>query len=171
MIAPLLPFLILAALGFAISLVAHLLALAGVGLPSNEARVALLIGIFVVLAPTMLISWKFNPGRRLHLSWKQMLSGCPDWMRYAAYGLFAYAVLNFFLMMGKLPPRNGISPASVRLFSSYCMLFYGLSFCTLYTFYRKPPQLSAIQCPNGHPIAPSDHFCPICGKTIPTVSA
>lgn len=168
---PLLPFLVLAGLGFAISLIAHLLALAGVGLPSNAARAALLIGAFVVWAPAMQIAWKINPGRRLHLTWKQMLSGCPDWMRYGVYGLFAYAVLNFLLMMGKLPPRNGITPASVRLFSGYCMLFYGLAFCTLHTFYRKLPQQSATQCPNGHPIAPSDSFCPICGKTIPPVSA
>lgn len=163
----LLPFLVLAGLGFAISLVVHLLAVADVLPPGGKAVMVMHVGIFVVMFPAVLVTTKLNQAHRSRIGWKQILSGCPTWMRYGAYVLFAYTVLNFLLMMGKQPTDDVMSPAVVRLFSGHWMCFYGAAFCTLYSVYRQPWMLSAVQCPNGHEVMHTDSFCPTCGRSIP----
>lgn len=166
MIALLLPFLVLAGLGLASSLIAHLLAVAGVAPPGGSAVMLLHWGIFLIWIPVVWVSWQFK-GQRSRRDWKQMLSGCPDWMRYGVYGLVAYAVLNFLLMMGKQVLGKDISADTVRMFSGHWMAFYAAGFAALYSVYRQPWMLSAAKCPNGHEVMPTDNFCPTCGKSIP----
>ena len=171
MINLLIPFMALAAIGFLLSLTVHILALAGLLPPGGEAVFGLHIGIFVVWLPAVLISIRLNRGQRMRRSWKQMLAGCPDGMRYAVMGLFAYAFLNFFIAFsGEQPGRghgSGISPSELRGFSGHWMLFYGMAFCILFSAFRKPWLLSTAKCPSGHEVAHSDTFCPTCGKPIP----
>lgn len=163
----LLPFLVLAGLGFAISLIVHLLAVGDVLPPGGKAVMAMHGGVFVVMLPAVLVMTRLNQGQRTRIGWKQILSGCPNWMRYGAYVVFAYTILNFLLMVGKQPTDDVMSPAVLRLFSGHWMCFYGAAFCTLYSVYRQPWMLDAAQCPNGHEVVHTDSFCPTCGKSIP----
>jgi hypothetical protein len=48
-------------------------------------------------------------------------------MRWAAYGLFAYALVNFFVSIA-----IG-SDLPLRAFSGHWMAFYGMAFATLYS--------------------------------------
>ncbi|WP_295914308.1 hypothetical protein [uncultured Xanthomonas sp.] len=56
MIALLLPLLVLAALGFVLSLIVHVMALAGYVPPGGEAVFAMHFGVFIVWLPTVLLS-------------------------------------------------------------------------------------------------------------------
>src|SRR5437588_175716 len=93
----LLPFIALAAIGFILSVAAHLAAIAGSPIPFGKAVWALHIGIFVVWLPTVLVSIRLTRGANRKDRWKIALAGCPKWMRTALYVLFAYAILNFIL--------------------------------------------------------------------------
>jgi hypothetical protein len=164
------PFMALAALGFAISLGVHLLALSGRLPPGGKAVYAMHFGLFVVWIPAVLVAMRLSQGQRSRLSWDQILDGCPAWMRYAAMGLFGYAFLNFFLAFG-IPAQNNfggeLTPEVLRGFSGHWMLFYGLAFATLLSAYRKPRLRTSAKCPAGHEVAHSDSTCPTCGTALP----
>jgi hypothetical protein len=172
MIVLLIPFMVLAGIGFSISLAVHLLALSGHLPPGGEAVFALHIGVFVVWLPAVLVSIRLRQGSRSRFSWSQTLSGCPAWMRYAGMALFGYAFLNFFLAMGQQPPSRihakELSPEILRAFSGHWMLFYGMAFCILFSAFRKPWLLTTVECPSGHKVAHADSFCPTCGVAIPS---
>lgn len=180
MIALIIPFMALAALGFVISLAAHLIALTGHMPPVGEAIFVLHAGVFIVWLPAVLVSMRLNYAQRSRSrwpgwgNWKQTLAGCPPWMTYAAYGLFGYAFLNFFLAIGSIdqhPFKTGIDPQTVRAISGHWMLFYGLGFAILYSAFRQPWRLKTVKCPSGHPVAHSDKFCPTCGAALPDPAA
>lgn len=179
MVALLLVFMILAALGFVISLAAHLIALTGRMPPGGDAIFAMHTGIVVVWLPAVLVSIRvgYAQGSRSLWSgwgrWRQALGGCPPWMIYAAYGLIGYALLNFvlaFASVGERLPNTGLESQTLRAFSGHWMLFYGLGFAILYSAFREPWRLKSMKCPSGHRVAHSDKFCPSCGVTLPTPS-
>jgi hypothetical protein len=136
---------------------------------------AMHFGIFVVWLPAMLVSMRVTQGLprrgwRAWSTWRHMLAGCPPWMRYAAYGLFAYAFPNFFLAFGRAPessPRGMTDPATLRGFSGHWMLFYGVAFAILYSAFREPWRLKRIKCPAGHDVSHADKYCSSCGAELP----
>jgi hypothetical protein len=168
------PFMLLAAVGLALSVVAHVMALAGIELPGGQLVWTLHIGIFVVWIPTVLVSIRTTRHANRKDFWKVALSGCPAWMRKAFYVLFAYAILNFILFM--LTTTNGRQPAGdappsvVRGFSGHWMIFYGAAFATLYSAIHAPHLFRDRKCPNGHAVGPVVHFCPECGHAFPSES-
>src|SRR6185369_854875 len=93
----LLPCAVLAGIGFALSVAAHALAIAGQVPPGGDLVMGLHMGIFVVWLPTVLVMVRVTKGANRKDAWKIALSGAPSWMRYALYGLFGYAILNFVL--------------------------------------------------------------------------
>jgi len=175
MIALILPFMALAGLGFLLSLAIHVIALVGRVPPGGEAVMAMHFGVFVVWLPAMLVSMRLNQGQprrgwRGWNTWRNMLAGCPTWMKYGAYGLFAYAFLNFFLAFGGKTenPSGGIAdPLTLRGFSGHWMLFYGLAFAILFSAFREPWRLKRIKCPAGHEVSHADKFCASCGAGLP----
>ncbi|HEY0503406.1 MAG TPA: hypothetical protein VGD42_07915 [Lysobacter sp.] len=171
MIALLIPFLALAVLGLACSLVVHVMALAGVVPPGGDAVYVLHMGVFVVWIPTALVATRLNQGRRGFASWRQMLAGCPVWMRYAAVVLFVYSLISFFLAMRGMSASQGPvqepSPQTLRAFSGHWMLFYGLGFCVLFAAFRNPWMLRTAKCASGHKVMYTDRFCPTCGTALP----
>lgn len=177
MIALIIPFMALAALGFLVSLAVHIVALAGHLPPGGERIFVMHAGIFVIWFPAIIVSMRLNYAQRGRSrwsgwsSWKQMLGGCPPWMTYATYALFAYAFLNFFLATGRSGHGSsfGLDSQTLRAFSGHWMLFYGLGFTILYSAFREPWRLKAIKCPTGHPVAHSDKFCPACGAALPNL--
>lgn len=165
------PFLAFAGLGFLASLVAHLMALAGVSPPGGAAVMGLHIGVFAVWIPAVIVSIRSNLGQRNRLSWKQLLSGCPPWMFYALMALFVYAFVNFFVAIEHAPAAKSstraLTSSTLRAFSGHWMLFYGAAFAIMLSAYRKPALLKAAHCPSGHEVARADRFCPSCGAAIP----
>ncbi|MCW0460360.1 hypothetical protein NB717_001428 [Xanthomonas sacchari] len=170
MIALLLPLLVLAALGFVLSLIVHVMALDGYVPPGGEAVFAMHFGVFIVWLPTVLLFLRLNHTLKSRHSWKRSLAGSPRWMRYATYGLFAYAIVNFLIvahLTGDQPKAPGVTPTLLRGFSGHWMFFYGMAFSMLYSVYRKPWLLSVAKCPSGHHVDHADRFCSSCGAALP----
>lgn len=165
----LLPFLVLSAIGFVLSAAAHVLALTGI-VPLDGRIVMLLhIGIFVVWIPTVLVVNRATKGANRKDFWKIALSGCPSWMRYAVYGLFCYAALNFLIFISSTmhgPRSKEITAETIRGFSGHWMIFYAAAFATLYSAIWRPQMLRDRKCPNGHTVAVSDGYCPTCGRLL-----
>jgi hypothetical protein len=148
------PFMMMAAIGFVLSLATHLMALAGKAPPGGGLVWGLHIGIFAVWIPTVLISKRKVHGVDRKLAWKTAVAGCPVWMSRALQVVSVYAVVNFILfMLGTAghPKPVGPAPASVlRGFSGHWMLFYGAAFTTLYSAIKAPHLWRRGKEPKGH---------------------
>lgn len=170
-LALLLPFMVLSALGLILSIASHIAALLGLPIPGGHLVWGLHMGIFVVWLPAVLVASRMaRHGTRSHF-WKLALSGCPAWARYALYGLFGYAVINFIpgisstVNLAKEPGAAGLA-SEVRLFSGHWMVFYGAALATLYSAIKNPQWLKGRQCAQGHDVSPLDHVCPRCGAAL-----
>jgi hypothetical protein len=94
---------ILAALGFAVSLVVHLATYLGVNVSRHVPAVWLLhVGVFIVFVP-MVITIYTKSGKSRPQSggdfWRQFFNPMPRWVRLLSYGLFAYVAINFILFV------------------------------------------------------------------------
>jgi hypothetical protein len=160
----------LSAIGLLLSIGAHIASLLGLPLPGGKLVWSLHIGIFVVWLPAVLVATRANHGRPQGDYWKNVLSGCPPWMRYAGYALFAYAIANFIWFMVNSDSHANLQgdapPSVVRGFSGHWMVFYGTAFAILFSAYRNPGVLMQQKCTNGHAVSASDTFCPTCGSKI-----
>src|SRR5690349_3571163 len=94
-----LPFLALALLGLALSLITHTAAVLGIEQPLGEWAWLLHVGIFVVWLPAILAIRSQPALDKRADAWTAALRGCPVWLRRLSYGFFVYAVLNFALFM------------------------------------------------------------------------
>jgi hypothetical protein len=160
----------LAAIGLLLSIGAHIASLLGLPLPGDKLVWSLHVGIFVVWLPAVLVATRANRGRPQSEFWKNVLSGCPPWMRNAGYALLAYAIANFIGFMvttGSEPQPEGNAPPSVvRGFSGHWLIFYGAAFAIFFSAYRNPRLLKKQKCSNGHDVSAADIFCPTCGSKI-----
>jgi hypothetical protein len=155
----LLPFMLAAFVGFICSLVVHLAALLGWEAPMQA--FGLHIGIFVVALPANIAYTITRPRHQHHWGWHVQFIDCPAWMKYVAYGLFAYVFINFF--SGIL--WSGFSGGSImRLFSGHWMLFYWFSFAMLYGLIHR--HATAPRCLSGHVVAEGAKFCEKCGQQV-----
>ena len=87
------------------------------------------------------------------------------------YVVFAYALVNFFLVFGNTDryPRNGVPEVvEYRGFSGHWMLFYYVGTATLYSAIRLGPDRP--RCPNGHDVSLFAKHCDICGVEVPPLS-
>lgn len=166
MTALLFPFLALAAVGFVLSVVAHVASFTGMSLPGGDWTGWLHPGIFVVWLPTVLVSYRIGQGKRHAEFWKVALSGCPTWVRYAGYALVGYCVVNFLFFMVQAGANAAAGSTQIRGFSGHWMLFYGAAFAVLYSVVRNPRLLEKQACGNGHPVSATDVFCPTCGTQV-----
>jgi len=170
MTAGLAPLMLLAALGFLLSVGAHVASIIGVTLPGGQWIWFLHVGIFVVWFPTVLIANRVGGGERGKDLWKIVLSGCPRWMRLAGYVLFAYVILNFVYFMsvssGHRNSGGAATAVEIRGFSGHWMIFYGAAFMTLYSVLKRPQLLGKRTCSNGHLVSASNKFCPTCGEAL-----
>lgn len=164
------PFIGLAAIGFILSVAAHLAAVAGSPIPFGKAVWGLHIGIFVVWLPTVLVGTRLTRGANRKDYWKIALAGCPKWMRTALYLLFGYALLNFVLFLATTAshpqPKGSAPPEVVRGFSGHWMVFYGAAFASLYSASVIGYSGMDRKCPNGHPATVTAKFCEECGAPL-----
>jgi hypothetical protein len=165
------PFIVLAAIGLLLSIVAHGCALLGLPQPLGGAAWGLHIGIFVVWIPTLIVSNRLVRDFKRKDYWKAALRGCPRWMRWMTFGFFGYAMINFvtFVMAGppgRAVPNAPAPPIVFRGFSGHWMAFYSVALATLYSAAAVSKRDSARCCPEGHPVSLSAVFCESCGARI-----
>jgi hypothetical protein len=164
------PFLLLAAVGFVLSVAAHCMALAGVPIPGGKLVWNLHVGIFVVWIPTVLVAYQTTRYANRKDFWKVALAGCPPWMRRSLFILFGYAILNFVLFLASNQPKQSIGDAPltvIRGFSGHWMIFNGAAFAILYSRIHSPQLYQPRKCPQGHVVSPTARFCPECGYAFP----
>jgi hypothetical protein len=171
---PLLPvFLFLSALGFFLSLVAHLGALAGVSFPGYVW--ALHVGAILLCFPAQLAGPTFGRHSRQDY-WRVVLRRCPKWMQRLAWTVFGYGIFNFFLFLiqvmlhlGRVPGQgNGqiASPLAVWGFSGHWMVFYCGQAAIFYAAAYGGLASGSIRCPYGHSVREEARFCDQCGAAI-----
>jgi hypothetical protein len=165
------PLLVVAALGFGLSVYIHVTSIVGLASPFGAATWGLHLGIFVVWLPTVLIAGRMTKGAPRKDFWKVALLGCPRWMRYGLYTLFAYAIVNFICFAattksGKQPLNHAAPPAVLRGFSGHWMVFYAAGFSVLFSAYRIGWDRLERKCPHGHIVSYSARFCDQCGTEI-----
>ena len=165
------PFMVLAGIGFVLSLMAHVASLVGIQLPGGQAVFGLHAGIFAVWIPTMITMMRVGlQGASRRDMWKVALRGCPTWMQRAAVALFIYALVNLGLSIATTangPQPSGESPpAVIRAFSGHWLLFYGMAFAVLYSATRRPDLLRPKRCSKEHSVSITDVFCPQCGERL-----
>jgi len=164
--------MVLAAIGFLLSVAAHISAVMGHPIPGGKAVWALHIGIFIVWFPTVLVASRLTRGAKRKEFWKVTLAGCPKWMRTALYGIFGYAILNFISFMivtiNHPQTRGDAPPEVVRGFSGHWMVFYSVGFATLYSASAIGYSGMDRKCPNGHSVAVTAKYCEQCGAELPS---
>lgn len=166
------PFMLLAAVGFVLSVAAHLLAITGVQIPGGGLVWGLHVGIFAVWIPAVLVSVQTaRLGSRKDF-WKIALAGCPRWMRYGLFVLFGYAIFNFILFISVAPAHtqqfgNTPPPSVLRGFSGHWMVFYAAAFAILYSRIHAPQFYKVRKCANGHVVSAAARFCSDCGCAVP----
>ena len=165
----LLPLMIYAACGLALSLVVHVLSFFGAAPGGETLFTALDLGIFPLWVPVVLIARKMSGGamRRMDF-WKMAMSGCPPWMRYMTYGFFIYAVINWaiFVLPMMSQPRPSGAERALHGFSGHWMVFYSAGLAIVTTSYRRGLSNLQRHCPFGHSVGWGDRFCPTCGASV-----
>jgi hypothetical protein len=168
----LLPLMLYAVCGLALSLLVHILSFFGIQFGGNALFFGLHVGIFPLWIPVVLIGQKMMGGTSRRNFWKVALSGCPPWMKYMTYGFFIYAFVNFaifiFIVSAHPPPKGLTEPPAEALhgFSGHWMAFYSAGLAILTTAYRRGLSNLQRKCPFGHEIGWDDRFCPTCGAAV-----
>jgi hypothetical protein len=166
-----------AAVGLILSLTVHVLSLFGIDLGGQTLFFALHIGIFPLWFAVILISQRALAGQRIFYMnrknfWNIMFVGCPDWIKYLTNGFFIYAIVNFiiFIVMTPTVKQTGGAPSAVvwHGFSGHWMAFYSAGLAISTSLYRRGIDNLTPRCPNGHPVAFGDAFCPTCGVRLNT---
>lgn len=155
------PLMLLAGTGLVLSGLAHIAALFGFELPA--VTMGLHFGVFIVWIPAMLVSHSATNRVARKDYWKAALQGCPTWLKYMVYGFFAYAFINFFLFFFS---SSGSTSGAIRGFSGHWMLFYSAALAMFYAALQRKRQGLVNQCPQGHPVSPSAHYCEVCGQPV-----
>jgi len=129
-------FIGIAVVGLVLSLWVHIGAVMGRRVAPEAYFWMLHVGIFVVWIPAVIVSRRLVANVNRQDFWKIVLKGCPDWMKYAVYGFFGYAIINFLMFMNKTPIGAGGTnpPATVwRGFSGHWMAFYSAALAVMYS--------------------------------------
>lgn len=120
----------IALLGFVASLATHLSALMGIADPFELGP--LRAGMYVIWLPAVLAARQLSSDPSEENLWHEIFRGCPPWMRMGLYVLLGYAVLGVLSFL--LAPKASVPPAfSLRVSSRTWMLFYFVTFATLYS--------------------------------------
>lgn len=167
----LLPFLLLAVAGLIASLTTHLALLVGLAPPFPDLVDVLRIGIFVVMAPAVLISNRVTRDFKERDHWRATLRGAPPWMRPIPFAFMAYSIV-LFVYVAIWEPSTGAGRLSVSglrgafFFSGFDMFFYAMTVTILYSAIKVSFADPYPRCALGHPIPPAAAYCADCGERI-----
>jgi hypothetical protein len=141
-----------AAVGLPLSIVVHLVSLAGIQPGGIALFIATTAGGFLAISVNILLvlrlpKWIIFLERDPKDSFRRSLaifSGCPVWMKYITIVLYFYCLGNFAINMlialATLHPGKLTSDIPIviwRYVSGFWMLFYAAGLATLTTTYRK----------------------------------
>lgn len=138
--------------GFAVSFVAHLVALAGIEIKvaANVLFLLLFAVLFIVWLPTVIIvaqrqkeatlsiSDRMNPVAMLRI-W---FDGAPEWLIAIAVVAFLYAGINFALSTSALneTQRSQIGIGGLRVMTGHFMAFYAIAAAVLCAAWKRGEQ-------------------------------
>jgi hypothetical protein len=123
------------------------------------------VGVFIVWAPTVLVSIKLTKEFKQKDFWKAALRGCPVWLKYLVYIMSGYAAFNFiYMIISGNPSENETTTA--RFISGHLLVFYSAALATLYSATQVERIDTARRCINGHPVSASAKFCEECGAPV-----
>jgi len=126
-------FMIVAAVGFALSLWVQIATAMGRQVGPESLYVWLHVGCFVPTLPILLMELRLrsmNSGRSI---WRILLRRSPWWMRVLDYGFVLYAIVNFLKFANKAQGTDCQTGVDWRSFSGHWMMFYGVTFTLLWT--------------------------------------
>jgi hypothetical protein len=165
------PFLVVASVGFVLTLIVHLSIWAG--FPLGKYTIKLLLGIIIVWLPTVLVSLLLMREPEQKDFRKVCLRGCPAWMKkmsfvFSIYGFISIGFVIFGIFMGieygnwdkELPKIYSLSMSGIS------MMFYWAAFATLYSARKILEGDNMKSYPNGHRVAATEIFCPYCGEEM-----
>jgi hypothetical protein len=123
----------------------------------------LFVGIFIVWFPTVLYLQRFNKEMRGGFGlggWKYVVAGAPAWLIAVAVLAFAYAIVNFMLLI----PTQGDSADTFGIGASgHAMAFYSIAALVNWAAVQREIRGLEWKCERGHRMAPSEKFCSECG--------
>ena len=167
------PFVILAAIGFILTLMVHLSIWAGYDNALVKHKFILLAGIPAVWLPTALVFQLLTKGSNQKNNWKVYMRECPKWMKYMSKVFFIYAFICFLFMLFGIYTdikSGGSNSEPLDYFSlslsGFCLMIYSTAMSILYSARKILEKGSIRSCPNGHPVALNESFCPYCGEKI-----
>lgn len=141
---------LLAMLGFALCAAVCVQAIYALKAPDPGTYFPLLEGLPVIWLPTVLtLNWMSKDFKRKDF-WKAALRGCPGWVRWFAWGFFAFAFVSALLL-----GPNGFLPMM--------MAAYLICAATMLSAANVVEADPARRCPNGHVVTGSATYCPDCG--------
>lgn len=135
-------FVVISCVGLALSIWVHVGAILGQRVAPASFFWMLHVGIFVVWFPAVLIAQRLVGNTSRRDVWKVILKDAPVWLRYAVYGFFGYAIINFLFFMARPPAhssRTDTPPEVWRGFSGHWMAFYAAAFAILYSAAKSTP--------------------------------
>jgi hypothetical protein len=154
-----------AAVGLVMTFIAHAAIVAGIEVPWVRGQGFLVGSVIAVFIPSILIGTWLTRHYPRKEGWKAALRGCPIWMRYLLNGLFAYAFLNFLLVMIDAPEQpHGWNSETIRFMTGHLLAFYGWSAAALYSAAKVWG--TELRCPQGHEVRPLAQFCEQCGLPV-----
>lgn len=162
------PSLLLAALGFGLSLFAHGAAWLGIRLP--DGILTLTGGLVVAWIPAIVAAHSITRNVSRHVYWTVALLGCPNWLKYTVYGLVGYAVLTSTFLATAVPAaasaENVVFISTLRLYSGYWLpLYLAAAAFMVAALRRKQLGLKVqFQCAKGHVFPPTSRQCKVCGQ-------
>ncbi len=153
------PVMLLAGAGVLLCLISYLRWLTGRYHPLASGPPILFVGIFVVWLPTVLLMNTVTRDFKQKDLWKAALRGCPSWMRMCLWVgsgiVMAITFLPVVLGRNSAPSEGG--------FTLFPIIFYGVSFCTMYSILHVDQLDASRRCLNGHAMPPLAKFCEECG--------
>jgi len=129
--------LVVSFVGFAFSLVIHLLALSGHAPSSDSWYVIPFIGSFVAFVLAANLSGA-KPGRMGMIPQSEVTKGCPQWLKKTDWFFFVYTFLALFWIALRNPGvfhwrKVALSQTDgFFIFSAFSMMFYVSSFSMLF---------------------------------------
>jgi hypothetical protein len=156
------PVMLLSGAGVLLCIFSYLRLLTESYRPLKSGPPILFIGIFIVWLPTVLLMNTLTREFKQKDLWKAALRGCPSWMRISLWALVGAVMAVTFLPV--ILGRN--SAPSEGGFTLFPIVFYGVSFCTMYSIIHVDELDAGRRCLNGHAISPAAKFCEECGAPV-----
>lgn len=157
--------MILAALGFLTSLIAHVSSILHISLFSFEPWI-LHFGIFIVWFPAVLFAKSLSDNYPRSQFWAATLRGCPQLMKYFLYALFIYTLINFIFFALHNQEKDPNSSSVMRGISGHWLIFYFSAAAIFYSYVNIAKEDLNPKCKNGHFILGNRKFCHECGALI-----